>query len=45
MRALLEQEVFRLDSYTNLVLRVFGVFREFPHDDLQLRQLHCEDSG
>ena len=35
-RALLEQEVFKIDSYTNLVLQYLRL--ENFHDDLQLRQ-------
>ena len=36
-RALLEQEVFKIDSYTNLVLQYLRL--ENFHDDLQLRQV------
>ena len=40
-RALLEQEVFKIDSYTNLVLQYLRL--ENFHDDLQLRQVTLED--
>ena len=36
-RALLEQEVFKIDAYTNLVLQYLRL--ENFHDDLQLRQV------
>ena len=39
-RALLEQEVFKIDSYTNLVLQYLRL--ENFHDDLQLRQVTLE---
>ena len=35
--ALLEQEVFKIDAYTNLVLQHLRL--ENFHDDLQLRQV------
>ncbi|MDU6700000.1 MAG: HAMP domain-containing sensor histidine kinase, partial [Streptococcus salivarius] len=40
-RALLEQEVFKIDSYTNLVLQYLRL--ENFHDDLQLRQVALEN--
>ena len=39
-RAFLEQEVFKIDSYTNLVLQYLRL--ENFHDDLQLRQVTLE---
>ena len=39
-RALLEQEVFKIDSYTNLVLQYLRL--ENFHDDLQLKQVALE---
>ena len=39
-KALLEQEVFKIDSYTNLVLQYLRL--ENFHDDLQLRQVTLE---
>ena len=39
-RSLLEQEIFKIDAYTNLVLQYLRL--ENFHDDLQLKQVALE---